>query len=87
MNIDNQIKKIKFGDTINVKKEFLVVDEKQFRVNVIGYTNSSGIETDKKISKDMFMQRYSIEKNGNIYRIEFYKNQKFAGMILVNFIS
>ncbi len=87
MNIDNQMKKIKFGDTINVKKDFLVVDEKQFRVNVIGYTNSSGIETDKKISKDMFMQRYSIEKNGNIYRIEFYKNQKFAGMILVNFIS
>lgn len=87
INIDNQTKKIKFGDTINVSKDFSVIDDKRFRVNVIGYTNKSGIETDKKISKNMFMQRYSIEKNGNIYRIEFYKNKKFAGMILVNFIS
>ncbi len=87
MNIDNRLQKIKLGDTVNVSKNFSVIDEKKFRVNVIGYTNASGIETDKKISKDMFMKRYSIEKNGNLYRVEFYKNKKFAGMILVNFTS
>jgi len=87
INIDNQTKKIKFGDTIKVTNNFSIIDEKKFRVNVIGYTNKSGIETNTKISKDMFMKRYSIEKDGNIYRIEFYKNKKFAGMILVNFVS
>jgi len=87
MNIDNTTKKVNFGDTVNVSKNFEVIDEKKFRVNVIGYTNKSGIETNTKISQNMFMKRYSIEKNGNIYRIEFYENKKFAGMILVNFIS
>jgi hypothetical protein len=32
------------------------------------------------------IKRYSIDKNGQIYRIEFYKQNKFAGMILVKFI-
>lgn len=85
--IDGKEQKVKFGDTIKVKKDFLVVDEKKFRVNIIGYTNKSGIETDKKISKKMFMRKYSIDKKGNIYRVEFYKNKKFVGMILVDFTS
>jgi len=85
--IDGKKQKIKFGDTIKVKKDFLVVDERKFRVNVIGYTNKSGIETDTKISKRMFMPRYSIDKKGKIYRVEFYKNKKFAGMILADFTS
>ncbi|MCK5293172.1 MAG: deacylase [Arcobacteraceae bacterium] len=83
--IDGKIKKVKFGDTINVKKEFLVMDGKVFRVNVIGYKHKSGIETNKNIDKNMFMKRYSVDKDGNIYRVEFYKKKKFAGMILVNY--
>ena len=85
MKIDGVLKDIKFGDTVNVKKNFMVVDEKKFRVNVIGYTNKSKIETNKLISKDMFIKKYSVEKNGKLYRVEFYKKDKFAGMILVNF--
>jgi hypothetical protein len=85
MSIDDKIQKVRFGDTVTVTKDFLVVDEKKFRVNVIGYKNKSGIETDKRISQDMFMKRFSLEKNGKIYRIEFYKNKKFAGIILVKF--
>ena len=84
--IDKEDKKVKFGDTIKVKKTFLVKENPKFRVNVIGYKSKSGIETDKEISKNMFLKQYSIEKNGNIYRIEFYKDNKFAGMILVEFI-
>ncbi len=83
--IDGKKTKVKFGDTINVNDNFLVVDEKQFRVNVIGYKNKSGIETDKIIKQNMFIKRYSVEKNEKIYRIEFYKKNKFAGMILVKF--
>jgi len=29
--------------------------------------------------------RFSIDKNKNIFRVEFYKGKKFSGMILVNF--
>jgi len=85
MKIDGVLKDVKFGATVNVKKNFLVVDEKKFRVNIIGYTNKSKIETDKLVSQDMFIKKYSVEKNGKLYRVEFYKKDKFAGMILVNF--
>ncbi len=83
--VDGKKKQVQFGDTITVNDSFKVIDEKQFRVNVIGYKHKSGIETDKTIKKEMFIKRYSMEKNGKIYRVEFYKKKKFAGMILVKF--
>jgi len=85
MKIDGINKEIKFGDTVKVKKNFMVIDHKNFRVNIIGYKNKSGIETDKLINKSMFMKRYSVERNERMYRVEFYKKDKFAGMILVKF--
>ena len=85
LQFDGKEKQFSFGDTINVKKQFKVIDERKFRVNVIGYKNKSGIETNINITKHMFMKRYSIEKNGNIYRVEFYKKKRFVGMILINY--
>ncbi len=86
MIVDGKEKSVKFGDTIEVKEDFLVENTKNFRVNIIGYKNKSGIETDKNISQKEFDSKYSVEKSGSIYRIEFYKDKKFAGMILVNYI-
>ena len=86
MIIDKKEKEVKFGDTIKVSKSFLIKNDKRFRVNVIGYKSKTGIETSQIISKDQFLKQYSIEKNGKIYRIEFYKGNKFAGMILAEFI-
>jgi len=83
--IDGKEKEVKFGDTIKVKNEFLVKKNK-FRVNVIGYKSKTGVETEQNIKKSMFLKQYSIQKNGNLYRIEFYKGKKFAGMILVKYI-
>ena len=85
IKIDGNLENIKFGDTIKVKKNFIVIDQKKFRVNVIGYKNKTGIETNKVISHNLFMKKYSVEKNGKLYRVEFYKKDKFAGMILVEF--
>jgi len=85
--IDGKKKMVKFGDTIEVKHSFKVL-KNDFRVNVIGYKNKSGIETDITIKKNMFLKRYSIEKKASIYRIEFYHQKiKFAGMILVKYIQ
>jgi len=83
--IDNENKQVKFGDTVFVKDNFLI-KKSDFRVNVIGFKNKKGpLETDIKIYKNKFLKRYSIEKNANIYRVEFYKEDKFAGMILVKY--
>jgi hypothetical protein len=85
VKVDGKDMDVKFGDTIEVSKKFMIKKNKDFRVNIIGYTNRSGIETDKTITKNMFMKRYSMEKHGKLYRVEFYKGKKFSGMILVNF--
>jgi hypothetical protein len=87
VKVDGKYKKVKFGDTIDVKDNFLVVDEKKFRVNVIGYKHKSGIETGKEIKQNQFIKRFSVERKGKMYRIEFYKGKKFAGMILANYVK
>ena len=33
------------------------------------------------------MARYSVDKAGTLYRVEVYRGQKFAGMVLVRFGS
>ena len=85
--VDNKVQNVKLGDTVTVKNNFKVIDDKRFRVNIIGYKHKSKIETNRIVKKNMFIKRYSIEKNGHIYRVEFYRNNKFAGMILVNYIN
>lgn len=83
--VDGVEKKIKFGATIDVKKYFNVKNNENFRVNVIGYKSKDDIETDKDIEKNMFIKRYSVQKHGDLYRVEFYQDDKFAGMILVDY--
>lgn len=84
--IDGKSQDIKIGSLVHVNKDFSINPKKNYRVNVIGYKsknrrNESGI----KIKKYQIAKRFSIDKKGQIYRIEFYKNEKFSGMILVKF--
>lgn len=73
------------GSVLEVNESFLVESVENYRVNVIGYTNTQDIETDIAIKKQDIMKRFSIDTDGKIYRIEFYAKEKFAGMILVKF--
>ena len=85
LTIDSKEGEYSFGSIIDVKKNFLVQSNKKFRINIIGYANKSKVETDIKITKKQILQRYSVDKAGNIYRVEYYHKKKFVGMILVKF--
>ncbi len=87
LEVDGLKKEINFGDTIAVNSNFIVYDENNnYRVNVIGYTNKNQKnESNIKIHKKEINKQYSIDKTGKIYRVEFYKEDKFVGMILVDF--
>lgn len=86
MLIDGERRNLKMGSIIDVDTSFQVEPLEGVRVNVIGFVKN-GVENESGISvnKDKFIKRFSIDKKGNLYRIEFYKGKKFAGMILVNF--
>ncbi|GEM_PF-427580 len=83
--VDNQDTEVQFGEILSVKKDFLVYDHEEYRVNVIGFSHHSKKETEIPISKEKFMKRFSIDKRGQMYRVEFYKKDKFAGTVLVKF--
>ncbi len=90
--IDSKDKNVSFGTIVEVKKNFLVKDTKDYRVNIIGFSNHNKKETGIKISKYQMPKRFSIDKKGRIYRVEYYtktanKKDKFAGMVLVKFKS
>jgi hypothetical protein len=84
--IDGQSKEIKVGDMVKVNNSFSVEKLKGYRVNVIGYKNKNYYnESGITIYKNQIQKRFSIDKNGKIFRVELYKGDKFSGMVLVNF--
>jgi hypothetical protein len=85
--IDGVKKDVRFGDIVEVDEKFVVKDDSSYRVNVIGFTNGSKKETDVEIKKTQIPKRFSVDKSGDIYRVEYYKKDKFAGMILIKFKS
>ena len=91
LEIDGNDEQIEFGSVVNVKEEFLIYPTDSFRVNVIGYVNKNyPSETGITIKKSHIAKRFSVDKRGRLYRVEFYKKdknnkEKFAGMILVRF--
>ncbi len=86
VKVGNDIKNVPFGSLIEVKDNFLIHQLKDYRVNIIGYRNKkSKIETDVSVEYAKMQQEYSIDKKGLTYRVEFYKQKQFAGMILVKF--
>jgi len=86
MSVDNSQRLIPLGTIVNVKNDFLVNVPEGYRVNVIGW-KKKGIKNEKNllIKKDEIAKYYSIDKQGKIFRVEVYKDNKFSGMVLVNF--
>jgi len=85
ITIDGITKNIKFGDIIYAKNTFNIKPISDLRVNVIGYVNKKKKEVGIDIKRKEVAKRFSIDKDGNLFRIEFYKGDNFAGMILLGF--
>ena len=76
---------IPFGSIINVNNSFQIKPIKDLRVNVIGFVHKKNDEAGITVNKKSLLKRFSIDKGGKIFRVEFYKEDKFVGMVLVNF--
>ncbi|WP_169400726.1 M14 family metallopeptidase [Desulfobacter curvatus] len=86
MDVDGQKKQVPFGSRILVKEQFMVHPIPDHRVNIIGYTTQDmKDEAGFFITKDDCMQRFSIDRDGQIFRIEVYRQGKFNGMVLADF--
>lgn len=88
IQVDGETKIVNIGEKVDVEKNFRIMAENNYRVNVIGYTKR-GVknENDILIEKGHIKSRFSIDRHEKIFRVELYKGKKFSGMILVNFIT
>ncbi len=86
LKVDNNSISLNITSDIFVIDDFNIDKSNQLRVNVIGYkskkhSNESGIDINLK-SLD---KRFSVDKGNKIYRVEFYKKDKFCFMSMVHF--
>ncbi len=88
MVIDGEKRSVELPSTVSVKDEFSVQLPKEYRVNVIGYTDPKH-HNENRITiahKDM-APRFAIDNEKHRFRVEIYRDGRFCGMMIVNFGS
>ena len=87
MIVDEKEIETSFANEIDIKNDFKIL-ESELRANIIGFSkNGVDSEDDILIKKDDIQDIYSLDTNKSKYRAEFYKDGKFIGMIVLNFIK
>ena len=81
----------KMGAILKTKQSFFIESAEGYRANVIGFvkpgdTSPKPQEFDTLIQKHNMYKKFAIDKNERMYRVEFYKDEAFAGMIIIEFI-
>ena len=88
MQIDGEHRSVDFGEKVEVKESFMVMPTKGYRVNVIGFKKSGfNNESGLNIRHNDILKRFSVDKSGQLFRVEVYKGKKFSGMVLVSFFD
>ena len=85
IEIDGKIIETKLGNIIEIENSFKII-KSPYRVNIIGYSKD-GVDSEEEIllTKDDIQDSYSIDIKNSQYRAEFYKDNKFAGMLIIRF--
>ena len=84
--VDGKIQEVNFAQELDIKESFKIL-KSEYRVNIIGFSkNSVDSEDDILIKKMDIQDLYSVDNNNAKYRAEFYKDGKFCGMIILNFL-
>ncbi|MDD5373724.1 MAG: M99 family metallo-carboxypeptidase C-terminal domain-containing protein [Sulfurimonas sp.] len=81
----NKVSLNKTSDIV-VNDDFNIVKRNGYRVNIIGFKAKDSVdESGISLKLKDFDKRYSIDANGKVYRVEFYKNDEFCFMSKVHF--
>jgi len=85
--VDGQSKNFPFATDFFATADFKVIEnDLKKRVNVIGFTKK-GVKDEANLTIRLsdLDPKYSIDSSNKRYRIEFYKKDRFCGMVLVHF--
>ena len=84
---DGREAQAQFGQVLEVSKSLVVQPTQGYRVNAIGYDSGHKDESGELMTLKDFQPRFSVDRQGKLYRVEVYKDQRFSGMFLVRFVS
>ncbi|PUE66234.1 M99 family carboxypeptidase catalytic domain-containing protein [Arcobacter lacus] len=88
VEVDGKVINTKLGEIVDVKNSFKIVRNDFFRINVIGFSKTGvDSEDDILLKKSDMVDSFSIDTNNKQYRVEFYKDNNFYGMITINFVE
>ncbi len=87
IEVDNNQRIITFATEFLVTADFKVIlHNKDIRVNIIGYSPKKGTdEANMRVSLNDLDPKYSLDRDNQVYRVEFYRGNRFCGMILAHF--
>ena len=85
VEIDGRLNSVVASKDFFVKDDFKLLDDKKYRVNIIGFHSRTGKESGVMIRLKDLNPKYSVDKSGRKYRVEFYKDSRFCSMSIVHF--
>ena len=86
MEVDGVSRILPLGSMVEVADRFRVVPMEGYRVNVIGFRRKGRRdESGLAIRRHDIQRRFSIDRAGYLYRVEFYRGERFCGMVVVRF--
>ena len=85
VNVDGRMEHLPFGRVLDVTNCVHVHAPAGYRVNAIGYDSGQRDENGLPLRHSLFEKRFSVDRQGTIYRVEIYKNNRFTGMFLLRF--
>ncbi|MDD5014586.1 MAG: M99 family carboxypeptidase catalytic domain-containing protein [Atribacterota bacterium] len=87
IEMDGKVKNFAFATDFYVTADFKVInDNSKIRVNIIGFTKK-GVkdESNFRVTLKDLDSNYSIDTLNKSYRVEFYEQNRFCGMVLAHF--
>jgi len=87
IEVDKNQRNITFATEFLVTADFkVIIHNKDMRVNIIGYSPKKGAdEANVRVSINDLDPKYSLDRDHQVYRVEFYRGNRFCGMILAHF--
>ena len=83
--VDGEQKSLQKTSTFFVNDDFKIVKDKDYRVNIIGFSAKKRDESGFSVSLHDMDKRFSVDKAGKVYRVEFYRADNFCSMLMVHF--
>ncbi len=88
IRVDGVARRAAVGSVVEVSERFSVEAPADMRVNVIGWRRADiGNESGVEIRRGEIAERFSVDRDATVFRVELYRGERFAGMVLVRFVD